>query len=179
MLASPLSPFLDTYSISTSFLRCKDFCMVIGLLVLWSFFKDLWRTSRMVVNYLTRGTTQVYIPSIRSLLCCFVYSSFLVHLRYDFLIFSIISSCLMVSFLYSQVFVGFNFSERSDFVLIWQFHSVRQVVFINSMAHFSLSNSILCPDYIFSLRVLEFPVLFHYFDIIHVHLVIDFFPVIY
>ena len=45
----------------------------------------------------TRGTAQVFIPLIRSLLESFVSSRFLVFLRYSFWILSLISTCLMMS----------------------------------------------------------------------------------
>ena len=48
-------------------------------------------------EYLTRGTAQVFITLIRFLLDSSVWSSFLVLLRSFFLIFSFISTCLMVS----------------------------------------------------------------------------------
>ena len=49
MLASPFPPsFHDAYSLSTSSLGCKTFCIVISFLVLWS-------TSRMVSNILRVG----------------------------------------------------------------------------------------------------------------------------
>ena len=64
MLASPLPPsFLETYSLSTSSLRCKALCIVISFLVLWS----ICLSSSLVhlrkgPEYLTSGTAQVFIP---------------------------------------------------------------------------------------------------------------------
>ena len=99
MLASPLPPsFLDTDSLSTSSLECNALCMVINFLVLWS----ICLSSSLVhfkkrPNYLMRDTAQVFIPLIRFLLDSFVSSSILILLRYSILIFSFISTCLMVS----------------------------------------------------------------------------------
>ena len=33
---SPLTPFLDTYSLSTTYLECKALCIVMNFLILWS-----------------------------------------------------------------------------------------------------------------------------------------------
>ena len=89
MLAGPLRPsFLDTYSLSASSLGCKALCMVITFFVLWSV---CWRSSLVYFKngpeYLSRGTAQVFIPSIRFLLYYFVSSRFLVLLKYSFYIF--------------------------------------------------------------------------------------------
>ena len=99
MLVSPLPPsFLDTYSLSTLSLGWNALCMVISFLILWSiclssslshFSKD--------PEYLPKGTVQVLIPLIRFLINSFVFSSFLVLLRYSFWILSFVSTCLMVS----------------------------------------------------------------------------------
>ncbi len=59
-------------------------------------------------EYLTRGTAQVFIPLMRFLLESFVSSS-VFHLNlFD-----------GVSLQDTQVFVGFIFFERSNFVVIW------------------------------------------------------------
>ena len=72
--------------------------MVISLLVLWSIcFSSSFVHFKNVTEYLTRGTAQVFIPLIRFLPHSFVWSSFLILLRHSFLIFSFISTCLMVS----------------------------------------------------------------------------------
>ena len=69
MQVSPLPPsFLDTYSLSTSSVGCKTLFLVINFLVLWS----ICSTSSLVhfkngPEYLTRGTTQVFIPFTRFL----------------------------------------------------------------------------------------------------------------
>ena len=81
---------------STSSLGCNALCIVIRLLVLWS----ICVSSSLVhfkngPDFLTRVTAQIFIPLIRFLLHSFVFSSFLVVLRYSFL-FYFISTCLMV-----------------------------------------------------------------------------------
>ena len=93
------------YNLSMSSLECYVLCMVISLLVL----RSIWINSslvhfKIVPEYLTGWTAHVFIPLIMFLQYSFVSSSFLVLLRYSFLIFS------GVSFQYPQVFVGFLFS---------------------------------------------------------------------
>ena len=96
MPASSLpSSFLETYRLSTSSLGCDALCIVVSFLVLWS----ICLSSSLVhlrkgLEYLTSGTTRVFIPLIRFLLESFVSSSFLV-LRYSFWILSFISTCLI------------------------------------------------------------------------------------
>ena len=99
MLASPLPPsFLGTYSWSTSSLGCNALCMVISFLVLWLIcLSPSLVLLRKSLEYLTRGTAQVFIPLIRFMLESFVSSSFLVLLRYSFWIWFFILTCLMVS----------------------------------------------------------------------------------
>ena len=98
MLTSHLPPsFLDTYSLQTSFLGCNALYLVIGFLVL----RSICLSSSLIhfkkgPEYLTKDTAQIFIHLIRFLQDSFVWSSFLVLLRYCFLIFSFISSCLMV-----------------------------------------------------------------------------------
>ena len=79
MLTSLLSPFLDTYSLSTSFLGYKALYIVLSFLVLWS----ICLSSSIVhfkngPEYLTPGITQVFIPLMRFLLYSLVSNSFLV-----------------------------------------------------------------------------------------------------
>ena len=89
--------FFYKYSLSTSSLGFNALCMVIGFLVLWS----ICLSSSLVhfqkdPEYLTRGTALVFIPLISFRFVSFVSSSFLVLLRYYFLILFFISTCLMV-----------------------------------------------------------------------------------
>ena len=70
MLSSPFpTPFLDTYTLSKSYLECKTLCIVISFLVLWSI---CWSTS--LVNfkygpkYLRRKKAQVFIHLMKFLL---------------------------------------------------------------------------------------------------------------
>ena len=94
--ASPQPPsFLDTYNLSTSSLGCNALCMVISFLVRWSiclrFSQGHFKNGP---EYLTRGIARAVTPYIRFILYSFVSSSFLIHLRYSFNIFSLISTCL-------------------------------------------------------------------------------------
>ena len=66
-------------------------------------------------DYLTWSTAQVFIPSIRFLLYSFVSRSFLVLLRYSFLIFSFIFACLMVSASKMPKYLWVSFSPSSVF----------------------------------------------------------------
>ena len=113
ILASFLPPsFLDTYSVLTSSLRRKALCMVISFLVLWS----ICLRSSLVhfkngPGYLTRRSARVFIPFIRYLLYSFVSSIVLVLLKYSFLIFSFISTCLMVSAFNISKYLNVSFSS--------------------------------------------------------------------
>ena len=99
MLVSPLPPsLLETYSLSTSYLGCKALFMVIIFLVVWSICLNSYLVHfKNSPEYLTEGTNQVFISLTRFLLLSFVTSNFLVLLRYVFVIFSFILTCLMVS----------------------------------------------------------------------------------
>ena len=121
MLASPLPPsFLDTYSLSMSSLGCNVLCMVISFLVPWSIYLSSSHVHfKKGPEYLARETAQVFIPLIRFLLHSFVSSSFLVLLRYSFLIFFHLHLLDGVSFQDAQVFICLFFSEHSNLVLIW------------------------------------------------------------
>ena len=143
MLARPLPPsFIETYSLSTSSLGCNTLCIVISFLVLWS----ICLSSSLVhlrkgPEYLTSGTAQVFIPLIRFLLLSFVSSSFLVLLRF-FLNF----------FFHFHLFEGVILQDAqvisaSVFILSWFGSSILSVscrlpLFITSIAHFSMPNSI-------------------------------------
>ena len=132
MLASPLHPsFLDTCSLSTSSLGCNVLCMVISFHVLW-FICLSWCLVHFKngPEYLTRGTALVFIPLIKFLQDSFVSSSFLILLRYSFLIFFFHLHLFDgVNLQDAQVFVDFLSSECSNLVLIQQFCSVHQVSF--------------------------------------------------
>ena len=145
MLASPLPPFfLGTYSLSMSSLGCYALCMIISFLVLGS----ICLSSSLVhfkkgPEYLTMGTAQVFITLIRFLQHSFVSSSFLVLLRYSFLIFSFISTCLMVSASKIPKYLYVSFS----LIFSWFGSSIpsvrcRLLFFITSMANFYVSCSI-------------------------------------
>ena len=104
--------------------------MLISFLVLWS----IWLSSLIhftkCPEYVTRGTAQVSIPLIKFQLDRFVWSSFLgsseiifINLFFHFHLFD------SVSRQDSQEFVCFLFSERSNLVLTWSFHSASQMLF--------------------------------------------------
>ena len=87
--------FVNSFSMSS--LGCKALSIVISLLALWSI---CWRFSlfhfRNGPEYLKRRTAQVFIHFIRFLPYTLVSSSFLVLLKYSFLIFSFCSLLMMI-----------------------------------------------------------------------------------
>ena len=130
-------------------------------------------------EYLTRGTAQVSISFMRFLQCNLVSNSFLILLRYSFLIFFFYFGVFdSVHFQCSHIFVSFISSERSDFVLIGWLYSVRHLMFstfhYSQVAFFYVKlHPYIC---ISSSRVFGFPILFHsckHLDVVHVHLVVD------
>ena len=93
MLANPLPLFFSSLSVSS--FRCKALC--INFLVLWS----ICLSSSIVhlkngSEYLTRRTAQAFFPLMRFLLQSLVSWRFFICLRYTFLFFSFISTCLMI-----------------------------------------------------------------------------------
>ena len=148
MLASSLPPScFDAYSLSTSSLRCNALFWVISFLVLRSIcLNSSWVHFKKRPEYLTRETAQVFIALIKYLLHSFVSSSFLVLLRYPSLIFSFISSCLMVSAFKMPKYLYASFSPIVQILSwFWSFYYIRQVslpLFITCMAQFYTPNSI-------------------------------------
>ena len=113
--------FLWHITLSPSFLGCKVLCIVMYFLVLcsicWSSFLVHFK---ICPKYLTRGTAQVFTPLTRFLLYSLVSSSFLVLQKYSFLFFLFYLHLFDgICFWYSQVLVGFLFSERSDLFWNW------------------------------------------------------------
>ena len=147
MLASPLPPFfLDIYSLSMSSLGCKALCIIISFLVFRSICWSSLVHTKNGPEYLTRGTAQVFTSSKRLLLYSIVSSSFLVLLRYSFLIFFFHPHMFNgVCFQYSQL-VSFFFPERSDF-----FYLVVPFLPTFVVYHFSLLawHIFLCQIYIY------------------------------
>ena len=138
-----------------------------SFLVLWSFCFSFSQVHfRNGPEYLTRGTAKVFIPLIIFSLRCYISSSFLVLQRDSFLIFTFISTCLMVSafniskYLYVSfspsvfIFSGFGSSISSA---LSRFRFSLLVWFI-----FPCQIPFLCLDSIFSLPVSGFPLLFHF-----------------
>ena len=97
MLVSHLPPFLDSYCLSKSSLGSKAICVVTSFLVLWSI---CWSSSLVHFkngpDYLTRGTSHVFISLMRFLLCSLVSRIFPILLTYYFF-YSFISTGLIVS----------------------------------------------------------------------------------
>ena len=97
--------------------------------------------------YLTRGNAQIFIPLMRFLLQSLFLRSFLVHLKYSFLIFSFIFTYLMQSAFSIPSYLQFSFSP-SIMILSSYGSSIPSTVsyfillFIMSMAHSLIPNSI-------------------------------------
>ena len=123
------------------------YAWLIYFLVLWSIYvSSSLLHFRKVLEYLTWRTAQVFIPLIRFRLNSFISSSFLVLLRYSFWICSFISTYLMGSASKMPKYLYICFCPS---VLIWSWFgsSIPSVIcrlplFITSMAHFSMPNSI-------------------------------------
>ena len=99
---------------------CKALCIVHSVLVLWFICKSssLFHFKNSP-GYLTINIAQVFVLLMRFLLCNLVSSSFLVLLKYSFLIFFFHLRIFNgVRFQYSQVLVSFLFSKRFYFFLI-------------------------------------------------------------
>ena len=132
---------------STSSLRCNALCIVFSFLVLWiiSLISSLVHFKNGP-KYLMREAAQVFIPLIRIWLYSFVSSSFNVLLRYSFLIFSFISTYLLVSASNIPRYLYIFFS-LSVLIFSWFSCSIpsvmrRFLLLIINMARFSTPNSI-------------------------------------
>ena len=112
MLASPLSPFLDTYNLPTLSLGCNALCIVISFLVLWSICLSSLIHFKNSPEYLMMGDS----PGIYSFdkVSAIKFLSRVAVLNFFFHLLLIDS----VNTQYPQVFVGFLFSGRSSFVFI-------------------------------------------------------------
>ena len=97
------------------FLGCKALCIVLYSLIFWSIcLCNSLLHFKNDPDYLTRKNTRMFIPLIRVLQQSLVLTSFLVLLRYSFLIFSFISTCLMMS--------AFNITHTYEFHLSLLIH---------------------------------------------------------
>ena len=149
MLASPLPPsFFDTYSLSTFSLGCNALWVVVSFHVLWSICLSSSHVHfKKGPEYLKRDTAQVFIL-IKSQLDGFFSCNFLVPLRYAF-----IFTCLMVLASQMSKYLYVSFSS-SVLILSWFGSFIPSVIcrvllFITSMAHFSMPSSIpMCWLYI-------------------------------
>ena len=166
MMARPLPPsFIDTYCLSTSSLGCKALCMVISFRVL----KPNWRSSSHVhfkngPEYLTVETAQLFILLMTFLLYSLFLSSFLVSLD------------TLIKFFPSSPFVWWCplpiFRSICKFLFLLAFWPSLSLLILFLLlcvvSRFSLSAwhiflcqiPCLCPDCIFSLTELDFPILF-------------------
>ena len=143
MPACPLPPsFLDTYSPSMSSHGCKASCMIICFLVLGCI---CWSSSIVYFKngpeYLKRGQ-----PRCLFQVYSFLLSSFLIPLRYSFLIFSFIAIFLMESASNIPMYLQLSFSPRI-LIFSWFGSSIPSVMscftlLIVSMLHFSILNFI-------------------------------------
>ena len=109
-------------------------------------------------EYLTRGTAKSFIPLMRVFPCSLVSSSFLVLLRYSFLIFSFISACLMRPLPIFPSICKFLFLLRSYFLIDFVVRSLLSFVVFRFSSwewHIFLCEiPSLCRQYISSLPVL-------------------------
>ena len=148
-----------------SSLGCKASCTVIrffcSLVHLFNFFSSPLQEWSGPSNV---GTAQVFIPFIRFLQFNLDSSSFIDLLRYSFLIFSFISTCLMVSasIILKYLYVSFSPGVFICFLFVSFIPSVMCYLplFIIRMADFLSQIPSLYADSIFSLPILEFPILF-------------------
>ena len=142
--------------------------MYLSFLLLWSI---CWSSSLVHFKngpgYITRGTAQVFILLMRYSLGS---SCFFVLLRYSFLNFFLHLHLFDgVRLQYSQVFAGFFFSEHPDFSWLGS-----SILLSCAVSRFSLLAwriflchiPSLCLDWIFSLSILWFPILFYFRQII-------------
>ena len=147
-----------THSLSMLSPECKKLCKVNNFLVLWSICLSYSLVHfKNGQEYFTTGTVQVYIPVMRFLLQSLVSRSFLILQRHSFLMFSLISVCLLVSV--SNIYKFFKFSFSPKILLIsWFGFSILSVasvfqLFVFSMAHFQCQIPFQYPDCIFLLFV--------------------------
>ena len=144
MLASPIPPpFLDTYSLSMSSLRCKALCIVISFLALWHI---SWSYSLVHFNngpeYLTRCLSLWWDFCCRALFregFSFVGDT----LSLFFLSSPLVWWCSLLIFPNSSNFPFLRaFCFFFDFAVLFLSLFVFFPLFTISMTHFSISNSI-------------------------------------
>ena len=147
MLSSLLPPFLGTYSLTTSSLECKALCMVICFHIFCFICLNSPRIHfKYGLEFATLGTALVFIPFIKFLLFSLFSNSFLVLLRYASLIFTFISTCLIMSASNYPMHLYVSFSP-CDLIFSWFGSSISSVFyrfqfFITSIAYFSIPNSV-------------------------------------
>ena len=170
MLASPLPPsFLNTDSFSMSFLGYKVFCIDMSFLVLWSI---CWSSSLVHIKngpeYLTRGQ-----PRCLSLWWDFFYVVFFrivfsFFWRILFKFFFHLHLFDGIHFQNSRVFVGFLFSECSEFFLVLVILFLpSHVIFCSSLFEWHIFLFQIPSQYrrfICTLLVLKVLILFHFWQ---------------
>ena len=140
ILENPLPLFFLHMSLFMSSLSYKASCIVINFLIIWSICQNYFRFKNGP-QYTARWTALLLILLMGFLLQIFVWKTFLVHLRYFYLIFSFIATCLMVSttripqyfpflqtflffpeldVLFIPLFVFFHFSFRVWYIFLYQ-----------------------------------------------------------
>ena len=132
----------SSFSYSLSSLEYKALSTIISSLSLWyicliSFFVHFQNDP----GYHTRGNAQLFIPLIRFQLQSLVSTSFLVLLRYTFLTFSKISTCLMMFAFNILEYLWFSFSPSILMFFFFFFCFFFSVLFsfLFLFSHFSLS----------------------------------------
>ena len=110
MLVSQFPPFLVSYSLSMSSVRCKALCIIINFLVLWFFC-----LSSSLVHF--KNSPEYLTRRIKFMLQSLILRSFLILLEYSYFFLYI---CLLdgVCFQNSQVLIMFLLSKCSDAFLI-------------------------------------------------------------
>ena len=146
MLTILLPSFLDTHSMSISFLGCKTLCIIINFIVLWS----ICLSSSHVKFRNGPNILQGLLPRCLFLwwdFCCWAWLTEVFSFDWSILWLFFFHFCLFdyVCFQYSLVLIIFLFSNCFNSFSIWQFYSFRYLsfsLFIMSMAHVYMPNSI-------------------------------------
>ena len=162
--------FLDTYSLSIPSPGCEGQCITIIFILLWSIFLS----SSLVhfknsPKYLILVTAQVFFPLVGFPMQRLVSRSFLVHLRYSFLLY--LSSLLVWCCLLSIFLSTWRFPFLRAFWLFLTGSSIPSIIclfplFIMNMVHFLCQIPFLYPECMILLFVIESPILFHFSQMI-------------
>ena len=130
------------------------------------FFSDSIVEVLNCLEYLTKVTAQVFITLMRFLQCSLVSSSFLILLRYLFLIFSFISDFLLCLLPMWPSTFNFPFLRtfwfRFDLVILFLLSSVVFCFSLLAWHIFRYQIPSLYPHWLFSQPVFGFPIIFHF-----------------